>query len=174
MKKKTKPLINFIESLHRHIISNPQFRRDTAKKSESFIQAEIRPLIIQFLENYFREKGYKDYTQKANKSFYWEGQEGKFGKARAMTFASRNYPDFIITNPYLIAIEYKQGPTGSLVKQAVGQSLMHTFSEDFDYVYVLFHDENKDKKIEKSINNPSEKKIIDKIWQDFNVYLKFI
>ena len=51
---------------------------------------------------------------------------------------------------------------------------MHTFSEDFDYVYVLFHDENKDKKIEKSITNPSEKKIIEKIWKDFNVLLKFI
>ena len=55
MKKKTQPLINFIESLHAHITNNPQFRKDTAKKSESFIQAEIRPLIIQFLEYYFRE-----------------------------------------------------------------------------------------------------------------------
>ena len=174
MKKKTKSLIQFIDDLHNHIIGNPQFRKDTAKKSESFIQAEIRPLIIQYLEKYFEKKGYKDFSQKANKSFYWEGQEGKFGRTRATTFASRNYPDFIITKPYLIAVEYKQGPSGSLVKQAVGQSLMHTFSEDFDYVYVLFHDENKDKKIEKSINNENESKILNKIWKDFNVYLKFI
>ena len=120
MKKKTAALIKFINGLHEFIISNPQFRKDTKNKSEVFIQAEIRPLIIQYLENYFKSKGYKDHSLKANKSFYWEGQEGSFGKKRAMTFASRNYPDFIIKKPYLIAVEYKQSGNGSLVKQAIG------------------------------------------------------
>ena len=102
MKKKTAALIKFINGLHEFIISNPQFRKDTKNKSEVFIQAEIRPLIIQYLENYFKSKGYKDHSLKANKSFYWEGQEGSFGKKRAMTFASRNYPDFIIKKPLLV------------------------------------------------------------------------
>ncbi len=63
---------------------------------------------------------------KAHRSFYWEGQEGKYGKERATTFGARNYPDFIITDPYLVAIEYKQSPNGSTVKQGMGQSMMHT------------------------------------------------
>ena len=88
-------------------------------------------------------------------------------------FAGRNYPDFIITAPYLIAIEYKQGRTGSLVKQAIGQSMMHTMSGQFDYVYILFHDENQDKKIEKSIDGDIEKNIMQKCEGDFNVFLKF-
>jgi hypothetical protein len=174
MKVKSKNLVNFISDLNQYIVSHPQFRKDTSSKSESVIQGEIRPLILNFLEKYFEKEGYKDFVAKANKSFYWEGQEGKYGKGRALTFASRNYPDFIITKPYLIAIEYKQGSTGSLVKQAIGQSLMHTMSGDFNFVYVLFHDENKDKRIESSIKNNLEQNILTKVWKDFNVFVKFV
>jgi len=173
MKKKTKQLEKFINELHDFIIASPQFRKDTSKKQESVIQTEIRPLIIGYLEKHF-EGLYKDHIAKANKSFYWEGQEGHYGKARATTFASRCYPDFIIEEPYLIAIEYKQGTTGSLVKQAIGQSMMHTLTGDFDYAYVLFHDENKNKQIEKSIENETEYMIMKKVWKDFNVLLKFV
>ena len=174
MKVKSKEFIQFVNNLHDYIVSNPQFRKDTSNKSESVIQGEIRPLIVQYLEKYFENKGFKDFTAKANKSFYWEGQEGSYGKGRATTFASRNYPDFIIKKPYLIAVEYKQSKNGSLVKQAIGQSMMHAMSKDFDYVYVLFHDENKDKRIENSINNKPESRILKKIWDEFNVLVKFI
>ncbi len=174
MKKKTSKVTAFIDGLHSHIVSNPQFRKNTAGKSETQIQAEIRPLIIDYLEEFFKEAGYKDEVAKANKSFYWEGQEGKYGKDRASTFGARNYPDFIITAPYLVAVEYKQGPYGSTVKQGIGQSLMHTMTEDFHYVYFLFHDESKDKRIRKSISNDKEKAILKKLWSDFNVYIKFV
>ena len=174
MKKKTKKLNEFIEGLHQYITKNPQFRRNTNNKSETQIQTEIRPLIILYLEKYFKNQGYKDFTGKAYKSFYWEGQEGKFGKERSTTFGARNYPDFIITATYLVAIEYKQSPNGSIVKQGIGQSLMHTLTGDFHYVYYLFHDESKDKKIEKSIKNKLEKYILNKMWTDFNVFIRFV
>ena len=51
---------------------------------------------------------------------------------------------------------------------------MHTMTEDFHYVYYLFHDESKDKKIEKSINNEREISIINKMWADFNVFIRFV
>jgi len=174
MKKKTTKVTGFIEGLHKYIVENPQFRKNTAGKSETQIQAEIRPLIIQYLQSYFKEAGYKDDVAKAHKSFYWEGQEGKYGKERATTFGARNYPDFIVTDPYLIAIEYKQSENGSTVKQGIGQSLMHTMTEDFHYVYYLFHDESKDKRIESSIKNDQEKTILDKMWSDFNVFIRLI
>lgn len=174
MKKKTSQVTRFIQDLHSYIINDPQFRGKTSEKSETQIQAEIRPLIINFLQKYYGEKGYKDVVAKANKSFYWEGQEGNFGTVRPTTFGARNYPDFIITFPYLIAIEYKQSENGSTVKQGIGQSIMHTMTEDFHFVYYLFHDENKDKRIEKSISNDKEKEIINKMWKNFNVYLKFV
>ena len=174
MKKKTDKLKKFILGLHEFIVTNPQFRSKTSGKSETQIQAEIRPLIISYLEKYFANIGVKDSVGKANKSFYWEGQEGKFGKERATTFGARNYPDFIITEPYLVAIEYKQSPNGSVVKQGIGQSLMHTMTEDFHYVYYLFHDESKGKKIESSITNKKEMEILEKMWSDFNVFIRFV
>ncbi|MDY6993916.1 MAG: hypothetical protein SVR94_15115 [Pseudomonadota bacterium] len=174
MKKKTEKVTTFLEDLHNHIVGNPQFRHDTRTKSESQVQTEIRPLIISYLEKYFGKAGYKDTEAKAIKSFYWEGQEGKYGKDRSATFGSRNYPDFIIMEPYLVAVEYKQSEYGSNVKHGIGQSLMHTLCEEFHYVYFLFHDQNKDKRIEKSINNEKETYIINKIWDGFNVMIKFV
>ena len=111
---------------------------------------------------------------KANKSFYWEGQEGIYGRNKTSVFASRNYPDFIVQEPYLIAIEYKKASGGSTVKQALGQAFMHTLSGEFDYVYVLFHDENADKKIQKSINNQIEKSILETVLRDFNVFVEIV
>lgn len=174
MKKKTIQVTSFIEGLHNYIVNNPQFRTKTLGKSEVQIQTEIRPLILNYLEKYFSKSGVKDAVGKAHKSFYWEGQQGKYGNERATTFGSRNYPDFIITAPYLIAIEYKQSQNGSTVKQGIGQSIMHTMAEDFNYVYYLFHDQSKDKRIEESITNDKEKSILEKMWSKFNVFIRFI
>ncbi len=174
MKRKTKKAVEFIEYLHSFIISNPQFRKNVKDKSEVQIQTELRPLLVRYLEEYFRGAGYKDAIAKANKSFYWEGQEGRYGKGRKKTFGSRNYPDFIITAPYLIAIEYKQSERGSTVKHGIGQSILHTLNDEFQYVYFLFHDTSSDKRIENSISEPHESKLIEKMWSDFNVLIKFV
>jgi len=175
MKKKSKSLIKFMDGLHNAIVMDKKFRKNVINKSENQIQTEIRPLIIRYLEEYFKGK-YKDYIDKANKSFYWEGQEGKYGRSRKKTFGSRNYPDFIILKPYLIAIEYKKSQSGSLVKQGIGQSIIHTMSGDFDYVYFLFQDENrkKEKEILNSLNNSKEKDIVEKLWNEFNVMLRIV
>ena len=174
MRKKTAKLVQFIEKLHEFITESPQFRPDTAAYSETRIHAEIRPLIIWYLEDYFAGEGFADPKAKANKSFYWEGQEGRYGKERPTTFGSRNYPDFIITAPYLIAIEYKQSPNGSTVKQGVGQSVMHTLAGEFDFVYYLFHDESKDKRIETSVGNETEAFILDTLRDRFNLFIYFV
>lgn len=174
LKRKSKKAEEFVRGLHRFVVSSPQFRKRTAGKSETQIQAEIRPLIIRYLEEHFRKAGYADPVAKANKSFYWEGQEGRFGKGRNTTFGSRNYPDFIIQEPYSVAIEYKQSANGSVVKHGIGQSLMHTLCGDFDFVYYLFHDERKDKRIEKSITGKTEKTTIERMWQEFNVLIEFV
>jgi hypothetical protein len=171
---KSQKAVEFISKMHDFIVHHPQLRKNTAGKSETQIQTEIRPLIITYLERYFEKAGYSDYVAKAHKSFYWEGQEGKYGKERATIFGSRNYPDFIVTEPYLVAIEYKQSPNGSTVKQGFGQSLMHTLSGDFDFVYLLFQDQSKEKRIEASAKKEPENSMIKQLWNDFNVYLEFI
>ncbi len=100
--------------------------------------------------------------------------ERRCGKERGLIFGTRNYPDFIITAPYLIAIEYKKSPNASLVKQLIGQSIVHTLSEEFDFVYCVFHDESKGKKITKSVGNEAESTIIKKMRDEFNLYLRFV
>lgn len=174
MRKKTAKVDGFIESLHEFIVGHPQFRKQPGKKSEVEIQTEIRPLIIRYLEEHFRATGYKDAIAKANKSFYWEGQEGQYGKQRGTIFGMRSYPDFIITAPYLIAIEYKKSPNPSLLKQIIGQSLVHTLSGEFDFVYCLFHDESPRKKIKSSIEGGTEAVVIATMRQEFNLYLRFV
>lgn len=148
MKKKTQKVIAFLEGMHEFIVTHPQFRKKTAGWSESRIQTEIRPLIIQYLEKHFAQEGYVDAEAKAHQSFYWEGQEGKYGVHKASIFGTRNYPDFIVTAPYLVAIEYKQSASGAIVKHGLGQSLAHTLSGEFDFVYLLFHDQSAQMKIE--------------------------
>lgn len=174
MKKKSAKVVAFLDELHRFITTNRRFRTHTLGLSEKQIQTELRSLIIEFLAEHFRAAGFKDPDAKANKSFYWESQEGRYGKERTTTFGTRNYPDFIITAPYLLAIEYKQSKNGSIVKQGVGQSIMHTLCGEFDYVYFLFHDQSSDKKIEKSIKNKRENLILDRMWMDYNVRIKFV
>lgn len=182
MKRKSKKLCKFIEDLHNYLISSPQFRKNVNGYKEVAIQREIRPIIIDYLKKYFQEKGYKDFVHKAHQSFYWEGQEGKYSSEKNMLFATRNYPDFIILKPYLTAIEYKKNESGSVIKHGIGQSIMHTLSGEFDYVYYLFHDENKDKRIRNSIINKdgnvkketSEHKILEVLKDNFNVFFKII
>ena len=69
MKVKSKEFIEFVNNLHDYIVKNPQFRKDTSNKSESVIQGEIRPLIVQYLEKYFEKKDLKISLQKQTNHF---------------------------------------------------------------------------------------------------------
>ena len=174
MKKKTAQATEFIQGLHDFILRHPQFRGIPVRKTESQIQTRIRPIIIEYLQNYYREKGFKDSVAKANRSFYWEGHEGRYGKERSSLFGARSYPDFIITDPYLIAIEYKKSASGSTIKQIIGQLIMHTLCDAFDYVYFLFHDESQNKRIAASSGFEAESLIIERMWRDFNVFIGIV
>ncbi len=174
MKKKSNKAIRFLEDLYEYLSTHPRIRHDTTKHSEADIQRELRQFIIEYLQDYWKDQNIIDYRRKANASFYWEGQEGSYKKERTATFASRNYPDFIVKEPYKIAIEYKQSNSGALIKRGIGQCLIHTLSGDFDFVLFIFKDQNRDSKIAKCQSLDKEKMIIDKVWRDFNVVVKIL
>lgn len=174
MKRRTQKIEAFLESLHQYIVSDPQFRKDTRLKNEQAIQTELRPVILNFLKEYFQKNGLKKPYEKAVRSFYWEGQEQNYPKSKLETFSSRNYPDFVITSPYLVAIEYKQSDSGSVVKHGIGQSLIHTISGEFDFAYFLMHDQNIDKAVAKSIKGENEQKVVKAMWDRFNVYIHVV
>jgi len=174
MKKKTQKAISFIEELHKHLTGSPLLRDESQGRDERQIQTEIRPIIFDYMKEYFKKKNRKNPVRVADEKFYWESQESEYKNLKIETFASKNYPDFIISYPYKIAIEYKKSKSGSVVKQGIGQSIMHTIGGEFDFVYCLIKDESPDKKIIESINNEKEKRIIKNIWKDFNVFIRFI
>ena len=60
------------------------------------------------------------------------------------------------------------------MKHGIGQSIIHTMCGGFDFVYFLFQDENNDKRIKKASEEDLKKEITDKIWQKFNVKMKFV
>ena len=45
---------------------------------------------------------------------------------------------------------------------------------EFDYVYYLFHDESKDRRIKMSIDDKEESLILERMWTEFNVKIKFV
>ena len=87
MKRKTKAFIKFAHDLHEFIISDPQFRQDTSSRSESEIQAEIRPLIIKYLEQYFENAAGRVYRYYPGPGRHWGGVVGTWrrGAQRAGT-----------------------------------------------------------------------------------------
>ena len=163
-----------MEGLHGHLVRSPLLRRNPQGKSEQQIQTELRSIIFNYMKKYFEQQNRKNPAHSAKRALYWEGEEGNFKENKPDTFASKNYPDFIIIRPYRIAIEYKKSGSGSVVKHAIGQSLLHTLGEEFDFVYCLFQDETKDKRIVKSVKNDKEKNIIQMLWEGYNIYMKFI
>jgi len=59
MRKKTQKVTNFLEGLHKYITSNPQFQKKTHSTSKTQTQAELRPLILDYLKKHFKKEGRK-------------------------------------------------------------------------------------------------------------------
>lgn len=60
------------------------------------------------------------------------------------------------------------------MKHGIGQSIIHTLCGEYDFVYLLFQDESKDKRILKSVDFECERYIIEKMWERNNLMIKFI
>jgi hypothetical protein len=173
--KKTKQLVEFVDGLVKHVSEHSRLPKNTIGKRESSIQGQLFSIFVEYLEEYYKGKGLVSYREKASGAFYWEGQDNKNNrKVPQEIFTSRNYPDFVIRQPYSIAIEYKQSSSGSLIKQAIGQSFVHILNEEYGFVYILFNDQTKDESIKESLNNPKEKSVCEALWNNFNIKLHVV
>lgn len=52
--------------------------------------------------------------------------------------------------------------------------MVHTLSDEFDFAYCLFHDESRQKRILRSIDGEPERKVIDSMRDNFNVFMRFV
>ena len=94
----------FFEALHSTITTNDLYRKKTQTLSETEVQRELRAIITAFLDRHWKGKGFKNPERKRQKTFYWEGQEGAPELKRKESFGSKNYPDFIILEPYKLGL----------------------------------------------------------------------
>jgi len=169
VRRKSKAAEEFIDGLIAHIEGHVLRQKQNAGKREAEIQRGLYPLIAGYLSEHFQNESPKDYERRAADAVYWEGQDDPNTETKTPVFAARSYPDFIIREPYRIAIEYKQSNTGALVKQCIGQGLMYMLSGDYDFAYLLFDDQTDDKSIRKSMKSPLELEIKHRLWKDFNI-----
>ena len=174
MKKKTPKLLHFIEGLHEFIEMRSHLLDKAVISSKLGFQDIIGGLIGEYLEQYFLKYGYKNVITKANEALYWEGKESEDDDLQSPVFGEISYPDFIIDDPYSIAVVYKEGDSVSELKQGIAESLIYTLSGEFDYAYFLFHDQTQDKKIERSVDYKLESFIVAEMWDHHNVCIKII
>eukprot|EP01047_Picozoa_sp_COSAG01_P001864 COSAG01_NODE_46_length_32080_cov_716.589319_13_plen_178_part_00 len=174
-KKKTGKLLSFMDDLQAFTSAHPEAKKLKLKRlNETHLQIAFRSILIDFLERYFRQNGYQKSNDKAHQELYWEGNRESLPGTAQKVFAARNYPDYVIKSPYRIAIEYKQGEYGSLVKQGIGQAVLHTVSGEYDFAVVLFHDKSKRKKIKRSAKQSTEQRITAQLRTEFNVFVMFV
>ena len=170
-RRKTGPFIKFVSGLKRAIKNDILLKRfDVRNADEKEGQGQVSNVIQNYLVKYF--KNYANPELKAANEFYWEGQRRRGGPAPQI-FDSRNYPDFVIHSPYLLAIEYKLSESGSLVKEGVGQCMMHTLGGEYDFSLLVFHDKNRNKSICQASSKKQEKSVLKK-FEEFNVFSCFI
>jgi hypothetical protein len=174
MKKKTPKLLHFIEGLHEFIEMRSHLLNKAVISSKLGFQDIIGRLIGEYLEQYFLKDGYKNVITKANEALNWEGKESEDDDSQSPVFGEITYPDFVIDDPYLIAVVYKEGDNVYELKQGIAESLIYTLSGDFDFVYFLFHDQTQDKKIERSVDYKLESFIVAEMWDHHNVCIKII
>jgi len=174
MRNKSKPAEQFIDGLIEHIERHVLRQKHILEKREAEIQRGLHPLIVEYVADHYRDAGYKNYRKKAAEVVYWEGQDAPNVEEKVSVFAARCYPDFIIREPYRIAIEYKKSNTGALVKQCIGQGMMYIVSDDYDFAYLLFDDQSKDKKIRKAMAQSREQAIALRMWRDFNMKIHIL
>lgn len=174
MKRKTRAAEQFIDGLMEHIEENVLLNRNTRGKREAAIQGGLYPLIAGYVMEQLKARGIKNFEKLGGEGVYWGGQSGSNEDPKMPVFSARNYPDFAIRRPYRIAIEYKQGETGALMKQCIGQGLMHVVSGDYDFVLLLFDDQTKNKTIRNSMQNLLEQALVARMWNDFNIKMKIL
>jgi len=168
----TKRAKKYLSDLHSAISTSRRLRKTPVKIKEKTLQAELRGVILNFMEKDFSKK--PDPEKWALKSFYWRGQEGGFQISRESVFSSKSNPDFVILEPYKISIIYSVGNSASKIKHSLGQAIINRNSDEYQYCYVLFHETNKDKKIKKaSQKGPKEKKIVEGLWKQ-GIFLRVI
>jgi hypothetical protein len=146
---------------------------DYRRKSESYLKQYMhQPLqarMITICKTMFPGVSDRTIEKKAKLSLFWEGDvRTTVNNIRFLGVQHR--PDFVVkVDDIRVAVEVKRGENGSAVREGLGQSLVYSSCEDFDFVVYLFVDTSRDKKIRDSLNRSLDSTFIQSLWDERNI-----
>lgn len=152
-----------------HIFKTLDYRRKTEAYLKQYMHQPLQQRMAKIVERV--QPGLKPTTKalKAREALLWEGDVNTtVNNVRFLGVQHR--PDFVVKLAGIsIAVEVKRGDRGASVREGIGQSLVYSASEDFDFVAFLFIDISKDHKIHDSVSRDTEQAFIDALWAHHNV-----
>lgn len=144
---------------------------------EDKIKAQIYPHLLNEVTVMYEDyKGLKPESarKRAKENLLYEGNTNTTVN-NTLFFGTYHRPDLILEfdNNLRIAIEIKRGESGEAIRDGIGQSVVYTAC-GFDFAILLFIDISKEGKILNSISGEKEKALIDKLWNENNVWFDVV
>jgi hypothetical protein len=102
-----------------------------------------------------------------DKKFLYVEGEGTLTLKHTKLFGSAVYPDAAVLRPRKIAIELDHSEKGSGLKMALAKAAFNTLSEDWEYCFVLFYNQNG----KLSIEGEKERRICKIYEEQFNTQI---
>jgi hypothetical protein len=145
-------------------------------QDEAKIKQFIYPYLLKEVESIYHDINKNQQmcaTRKGKKNLLWEGNVNTTIN-HIKLFGTNHRPDFVFKfNPSTkIAIEIKNGSSGSELREGIGQAIV--FSTYYEFVSLLFIDSSKDSHIRESLSGKAEQKLIASLWKNYNIWFDII
>jgi hypothetical protein len=172
-KVKSQKRLDFMELISEAITQEDIFNTINYKhKSEDQIKQFIYPHLVQSLTEYLENNGIPKERARdsVKRNLKWEGNVNTTVH-HTLFMGTLNRPDMVLEmNGVKIAIEFKKGESGASLRSGIGQSMI--YSTNYDFVMYLFVDTSKDERIKNAQTSIKEKKLVDDLWNRYNI--KFV
>jgi len=152
-----------------HIFTTLDYRQKTESYLKQYMHQPLQRRMAKIVERVQPNLKPATKARKAKEALLWEGDvTTTINHVRFLGVQHR--PDFVVRVAGInIAVEVKLGERGTAVREGIGQSLVYSASEDFDFVAYLFIDTSRDKKVRESLSRAPEAAFVGKLWNQHNV-----
>ena len=157
-----------------HIFKTLDYRR----KTEAYLKQYMHQPLLAALVKHHRELSptisATALQRKAKRSLFWEGDVSTTIN-NIQFLGVQHRPDFKVlldSNQTRIAIEIKLGSSGSALREGIGQAIVYSASDQFDFTVFLFVDTSRDKKIVAA--QDQHRDFIDSLWENYNVRFEVV
>lgn len=152
-----------------HIFRTLDYRRKSESYLKQYMHQPLKQRMAAIVERVHPRLTPATKLAKAREALLWEGDvTTTVNHVRFLGVQHR--PDFVVKIAGIsIAVEVKRGDRGSAIREGIGQSMVYSGSDDFDFVVYLFIDTSKDKKIRDSLKRETDAAFIGSLWEHYNI-----